>query len=289
MGSFANSVFNILLGWLRSAAAAVWSVISGQQSAQAFEWFGENWLGLAAAICIICTFVDVLIHLLRWRSYKVWASFIRRITGAERRAAKRRTEAQMEEERRQKAIVREWIYPDGTARKEEVMPEEADVQHAQPWQKLTTEEELAAYRLQFARPSDQPISYRRPPALDQLQYEQPAVHDEPPVTPEGYPQASAETEASVVQHEPLPHCNDQPAQPRESLSRQMRRRVAQLQRNLGMDEGDDMIVTYKTVRPIADVKDTYHDPVYPPNWPSNEQSAAAPRRRRQRSETDAID
>ena len=289
MGSFANSIFNMLLGWLRSAAATVWSVISGQQSAQAFEWLGENWLGLTIAVCAICTLVDMIIHLLRWRSYKVWASYIRRITGADKRAARRRAEAQCEEERRQKAIVREWIYPDGTARKEEVPVQEADEENVQPWQQLTTEEELEAYRRQFARPSAQPISYRRPAAMDQLQYEHPAALDEPVAAPEGYPEPAPEQEAAAEYVEPQQDVQFAPTQPRESLSTQMRRRVAQLQRNLGMEEDDDMIVTYKSVRPIADVKDTYHDPVYPPNWPNGEQNAAAPRRRRRRSETDAID
>lgn len=288
MGSFANSVFNMMLGWLRNAAAVVWSLISGQQSAQAFAWLGENWLGLTIAICAVCTLIDMIVHLLRWRPHKVWASYIRRITGVDKRAAKRRAKAEQEEVRRQKKIVREWIYPDGSARKEEVLPEEEEELPSQPWQHLSTEEELAAYRAQFARPASQPISYRRPAALDQLQFEQLHNADEQVTGPEGYPQP-AEAEPPVQQYAEAEEPQAEPVQPRVPLSVQMRRRVAQLQHNLGMDEENDMIVTYKAVKPIADVKDTYHEPVYPPNWPDSAQPVTPPRRRRQSRETESVD
>ena len=77
MGSFANSAFHLLMGWLRAAAQAVWGLISGRDSGSFIDWFSDNWLALAVGICVVCTVIDVLIHLIRWRPYKVWASFFR--------------------------------------------------------------------------------------------------------------------------------------------------------------------------------------------------------------------
>lgn len=285
MGSFANSVFNLLLGWVRSAASTLWALITGAHTGSLFAWLGENWLALTIAIVAVCTVIDVLVHLLRWRPHKVWASFLRRLTGYDRRQAKKvREEARA---RANQPVVREWIYADGSARTEEVHGDLLQEEPMQPWQHLQSEEELAAYRKQFARPATQPIAYRRPAEMNQLQYQQVPV--QPVVQPEPLPEYPQPETIEDMQSmpEPLPAetVNAAAEQPRESLSQHMRRRVMQLQKNLGMDDDDEIIAPYMPAKPIADEKDMYHAPVYPPNWRQGSEEAA-PRRRRQNSEVD---
>lgn len=81
MGSFVNSIFSFLLGWLSSLASAVWGLFSGEGGAIRISWFAQNWKALAIIICLVGTGIDVVIHLVRWQPYKVWATFIRRLLG----------------------------------------------------------------------------------------------------------------------------------------------------------------------------------------------------------------
>ena len=78
MGSFANSVFNMLLGWIRAAASSLWGALTGRGE-DFLTWIGENWLAVTIAICAVCTLIDVVVHILRWRPHRVWASFFRRL------------------------------------------------------------------------------------------------------------------------------------------------------------------------------------------------------------------
>ena len=83
MGSFANSMFSVLLGWFRDAIDWAWNVMYNAEDGGLIGWIGKNWLGLIIALSLICMAVDAIVHLLRWRSYKVWISFFRRLRGKE--------------------------------------------------------------------------------------------------------------------------------------------------------------------------------------------------------------
>ena len=81
MGSFANSVFNLLIGWFSGVVATVWSALSSPDGGSFLKWLGNNWIPVALFICVAGIAVDVIIYIARWRPHKVWASFFHRVGG----------------------------------------------------------------------------------------------------------------------------------------------------------------------------------------------------------------
>jgi len=78
MGSFANTLFTTLLGWVRTVAAALWNLFTNEQGSSLLTWIGRNWLLLAIVFCVIGMTADLAIYLVRWRPDLVWKSFLRR-------------------------------------------------------------------------------------------------------------------------------------------------------------------------------------------------------------------
>lgn len=78
MGSFANSVFCIMLGWVRSVAETIWFGLTGAEQSDFWTWFGNNWLKIFIVLCLVGLVIDIIVYLNRWQPYKVWKSFIRR-------------------------------------------------------------------------------------------------------------------------------------------------------------------------------------------------------------------
>lgn len=162
MGSFANSMFSSLLGWFRTAAMWVWNVLFNAEDGGLVGWIGENWLGLIIALCVICLAVDFVVHMLRWRPYRVWASFLRRLQGKERLGDTGQYSGRMR---------REWHYADGTAKTEEV---EAPVDAA-AYRRVSSREMPRQYVQVFARP-------------ERLKYQEELRKDRPVTGLEDYPQ-----------------------------------------------------------------------------------------------------
>ena len=263
MGSFANSIFNLLLGWVRAAARSLWALIAGE-GGNFFAWMGENWLALTVAICVVCTVVDMIIHVIRWRPHKVWASFLRRITGQEKWQKQRAVRTRPAPD----------VQPEPPVSESEVIP-----------QPVQTAEDQEAYRSRFARPVQEQGVYQRLPEMDRLQYQQlPPEKPETVSGPAGYPQpAKAE---SVVNTGSGMQPDAAESLQRESISGQMRQRMSQLQKNLGITE-DESALEYHPAPPVFDEKEMYHAPVYPPNWqepPRPQVTRTAPRRRTQHHE-----
>ena len=75
MGSFANSVFSVLLGWIRTAVNEFWNILSSGEGGGMLAWIGENWKALTLILCLIGIVVDAIIYVIRWRPFQVWASF----------------------------------------------------------------------------------------------------------------------------------------------------------------------------------------------------------------------
>lgn len=78
MGSFANTLFTVLLGWFRGIIAAVWSAFTSEQGGNLLEWIGKHWLIIASFLCIIGLTADFTVYLFRWKPLRVWKSFFRR-------------------------------------------------------------------------------------------------------------------------------------------------------------------------------------------------------------------
>lgn len=172
MGSFANSMFSVLLGWIRTASGWLWNAMIGDGDGGLISWIGENWLGLIIALCVICVAVDAVIHLLRWRPYKVWASFFRRMFGKEEAAPQHSGR-----------MSREWHYADGTAMTEEVdVPENVWYEEEMPMPRKSSAEMSQRYVQSFARP-------------DKLKYQEELKKDQPVKGLEDYPQPKAEEDS----------------------------------------------------------------------------------------------
>ncbi|MBR4081704.1 MAG: hypothetical protein IKK21_07985 [Clostridia bacterium] len=258
MGSFANSAFSIILGWIRSAVSGLWQMVFATGDNDFVRWIGDNWLALVIALCAVCTLVDVIVHLIRWRPMQVWASFFRRLRS--------RDEEEEEEEARPTAAVRrEWYYPDGTARTEEV---------------LMPEEEAYAQQPEWAQPpamraGSTPLSDRYVRSFARPQVH-PAVAEKP-IEYEDYPVAPLPGE-ELPQFEPLPveveEIPPEPVRTPEHFSRSKRvlQRVAKLPRTFGMTEDDDELqLRFQPAPPAVNKEAAYHAPVYPPSWKPPEQ------------------
>ncbi|MBQ6398966.1 MAG: hypothetical protein IJI21_02490 [Clostridia bacterium] len=92
MGSFANSVFSALLGWIQSIAQSVWNALSTAPKDSALSWAGRNWIPLAVALCAFGVICDFVVYLFRWRPLRVWRRFFRRGRAGEKAELKEKPE-----------------------------------------------------------------------------------------------------------------------------------------------------------------------------------------------------
>lgn len=255
MGSFANSAFSIILGWIRSAVSGLWQMVFAAEDSSFVTWLGNNWLGLVIVLCAACTLVDVIIHLIRWRPMTVWASFFRRLRGGEEEPAQAETPTA--------TVRREWYYPDGTARTEEVsMPEEEAYQQQPEWVQAGAYAGMRAssaslndrYVRSFARPE---VEVHPGVASKSLEYEDYPVAPEPGMGERFLPME--EPVAPPVEEE----TPDEPV----SRSRRVLQRMSRLPRDFGiMDDEDELQLRYQPAQPTVDKQQAYHAPVYPPSW-----------------------
>jgi len=78
MGSFANTLFSVLLGWVQSAAAWVWQLFATDGEGGMLGWLMDNWLPLAVLVCVLGLLIDLVVYLIRWQPYRVWRSRMHR-------------------------------------------------------------------------------------------------------------------------------------------------------------------------------------------------------------------
>ena len=119
MGQFANTLFSMLLGWVQTAAAELWGLITQADASAWLKWLVENWLPLTLALCIGGVMIDFIVYLIRWQPYRMWGR------------AKSQPEPQAEEALSATPAVyqRKWIYADGSTEVEDVyVPQEEESQ-----------------------------------------------------------------------------------------------------------------------------------------------------------------
>ena len=75
MGSFANTLFRGMLGWLQGIVSAVWSAFTSEKGSSFFTWIGKYWILIAGLLCIIGLVSVLGVYIVRWKPYKVWKSF----------------------------------------------------------------------------------------------------------------------------------------------------------------------------------------------------------------------
>lgn len=107
MGSFANTLFSVLLGWAQSAVSWLWQLVQSDGAGGFMGWVLDNWLLLVVLLCVAGVLIDWLIYLLRWQPYRVWRSFWRRLTGKDEEEAEIAALPETSE-------ARQWVFADGS-------------------------------------------------------------------------------------------------------------------------------------------------------------------------------
>ena len=237
MGGFANTVFSILLGWLQTVAAMVWSALTHQEGSL-FKWIGEHWIVLAVILCTVGLGADLAVYLFRWEPYKVWKSFFIR-----RRNRKDTTDPEPEsdpgvygsgrntepEPGRYFASAGE-TDPYGAAEETEAFDPDENIEEFQDYAGdpiYSAEPE----HVQRSVPADSP--YRRPVT---------ALQGEPPET---------DTGSNTQRH-------------LEKVMQPCRRRF-RVSHLLG-DGEEPRNGLYSPPQPVIDQQEAYHPPVYPRRW-----------------------
>lgn len=94
MGTLADSLFAVLMSWVRGLVNAIWALFTSDHTTM-LEFFGKNWMVIAFVIIAGGLVIDWIIWLLRWQPYHLWAQRVRRLLRME--------EPEQEEERTARA------------------------------------------------------------------------------------------------------------------------------------------------------------------------------------------
>lgn len=230
MGSFANTVFSILLGWMQSLISMIWSALTVRNENSFLHFIGKNWIIITVIICAAGLLADFVVYLFRWQPYKVWRSFWMR-----------HKKGNLPEEE-QTSYVSDPAVPNpgkGPAPEQKTTedipepdaPEYYESNDLERWEEPEQPEEeippAEITRAGYTVPMDSP--YRRP--------------------------------GSVYEQETDPE-NRLP-------DRNARRRRIRLSSFLG-DSGEEDGFHYVAPKPIIDQKEAYHEPVYPNKWKNRE-------------------
>ena len=81
MGSFANALFSVLLGWLQTFASLLWSAFTSKDGNSVLTFIGNNWIKIGIILCLIGLIADFAVYLIRWEPYKVWRTFWKKLKG----------------------------------------------------------------------------------------------------------------------------------------------------------------------------------------------------------------
>lgn len=94
MGTLADSLFNLLMGWVRALVNAIWALFTTDHTTL-LEFLGKNWVLIVIVILAAGLAIDWLVWLIRWQPYHLWARRARRFL--------RMPEPEQEEKRKKRA------------------------------------------------------------------------------------------------------------------------------------------------------------------------------------------
>ena len=77
MGTLADSLFNVLMGWVRALVNGIWALFTTDHTTL-LEFLGKNWVMIAVVILAAGLAIDWLVWLIRWQPYHLWARRARR-------------------------------------------------------------------------------------------------------------------------------------------------------------------------------------------------------------------
>ena len=229
MGSFANTVFSVLLGWMQGLISMIWSALTDENGGTFFEFIGNNWIKIAVILCIVGLVADFAVYFFRWAPYKVWRTFWRRLRG--------KRNGQADEPAGETAAETTYTFRGREERTERITPvrtepEEPDLRRWEPdipvMQETEETDDLERWR------------------TDETDTAEPTVPAE--ITRAGYTVPA-----------------DSPYRRPESRNRRRRLRI----NLLGDAEENEGEIHYYSPRPMIDQKEAYNAPVYPEKWTGN--------------------
>ena len=139
MGTLTDSLFTVLMSWVRGLVNALWALFSSDHTTT-LEFLGRHWLLIAVVIIAAGLVIDWIIWLLRWQPYHLWAQRARRLLHIEA--------PEDEEEEDAPARARAAVMP----KKRDAMPEMEEAEAAQevPLYLDEQDEQMAMARAQSA-------------------------------------------------------------------------------------------------------------------------------------------
>ena len=267
MNSFANTMFAMLFGGIRSVIQRVWGAAAEGRLSGFFTWLGDHWLWVALFLCIACTAVDFLVWVIRWRPYLVWKTWLRKLRRLFRGERKRE---KMFERGYREALVPVHIaegpapaaprtdWPEEQWEEQQEIPapqtpEEYPV-YPQPAGQPAPEADVPAVQFEMpAYPAQEPAAVFSAP-----QPENPAPRGRafpPPTAYEAPPMELPERPASVYGAEPSYASRRRRSERHEKKRGEWQKRLAAItQDDVGMLDG---------LPPAVDRQDAFHEPVYP--------------------------
>ena len=78
MGTIADSLFTVLMSWVRALVNAIWALFSSDGTTL-LGFLGKHWIAIALVIVAVGLVVDRLVWLIRWRPYHLLAMRVRRM------------------------------------------------------------------------------------------------------------------------------------------------------------------------------------------------------------------
>ena len=137
MGTLTDSLFTVLMSWVRGLVNALWALFSSDHTT-ALEFLGKHWLLIAAVLIAAGLVIDWIIWLLRWQPYHLWAQRARRLLHIEA--------PEDEEEEDTPARARAAVMP----KKRDAAAEEAEAAQEVPLYLDEQDEQMAMARAQSA-------------------------------------------------------------------------------------------------------------------------------------------
>lgn len=243
MGSFANTLFTIMLGWLQTAASAIWSAFTTENGGAFLQWIGRNWIVIAAVLCVIGLALDLGVYLLRWRPMRVWKSFINRLRHKE--------EVNDEEIPAAEAPASGRLFQ----REEEPTPPA----ESKPVTMGTEQEDFSRWITEEPEPETEKV--QRKPIITGAGYTVPA--DSPYRRP-------AEPAADGISAEPVQdEYPPEETETRPEVMTQRKRRRRLIVSDL-FNDPEEELYQYEMPQQLIDKNKAYHQPVYPKGWKRDE-------------------
>ena len=251
MGSFANTLFRVMLGWLQGIISAVWSAFTSEKGGSLLTWIGKHWIPIAAILCIIGLVSDLGVYIIRWKPYKVWKSFLFRKKEEEEEPVPERRPLTNERPVRRRAQPAPIQRASVQKAPEPIEPEEENNQGAfSRWEPEIYQEEKT-----YTAPRESvPVTVT------------PAGYHVPVDSPYRRPQQPVPAPAAELRTEAAPAGKQEAEKQQPVLYRRRRRiNVSEL-----FSDPEEELHPFEAPQNVINSQKAYHEPVYPRGWKKSE-------------------